>query len=48
MTLKISKSKIDFIYVKATEGEDFNQKFEENYSNAVNKLPLGSIIFQIQ
>jgi lysozyme len=39
---KLMNQKIDFIYVKATEGEDFvDPKFEMNYSNAVNILPIG-------
>jgi lysozyme len=39
---KLVNQKIDFIYVKATEGEDFvDPKFEQNYANAVNKLPIG-------
>ena len=40
--LKLSERKIDFVFIKATEGADFvDPKFEENYSNAVNKLPIG-------
>jgi lysozyme len=39
---KLMNQKIDFIYIKATEGENFvDPKFEENYLNAVNKLPIG-------
>lgn len=40
--LKLSERKIDFVFIKATEGADFvDPKFQENYSNAVNKLPIG-------
>ncbi|MBX9886512.1 MAG: hypothetical protein K2Y30_01095 [Flavobacteriaceae bacterium] len=39
---KVMSQKIDFIYSKATEGENYvDPKFEENYSNALNKLPIG-------
>jgi lysozyme len=39
---KLMNQKIDFIYIKATEGEDFvDPKFEMNYSNALNILPIG-------
>jgi len=41
--LKISEQKIDFVYIKATEGENFvDPKFEENYLNAYsNNLSIG-------
>jgi GH25 family lysozyme M1 (1,4-beta-N-acetylmuramidase) len=40
LTLKISKSKNRFYICKSNRGEDFVD-LEENYSNAVNKLPIG-------
>lgn len=40
---KIRKQKIDFVFIKATEGETFiDKKLEENYFNAtLNKIPTG-------
>ncbi|MDG4951274.1 hypothetical protein NLM59_10075 [Weeksellaceae bacterium KMM 9724] len=40
---EIQKQNIDFVYLKATEGENFvDPKFEENYKNVIkNKFPVG-------